>query len=252
MGKRGDKTIAADYIITGQWGDKAVAECQKYGKVNIAVTTKPTKFTSIPAESEWKLSPDALYVHYTDNETVNGVEFKSVPDAKGKLLVADVSSNFMSRPIDFSKHAVGYAGAQKNAGPSGTTVVFVRDDVLGSPLPECPTAMDLKAQGGVEHYAKLAAQRSAMLYETIDGSNGFYKAAVEPASRSRLNAPFVIKGDDPDLTKKFLAAAESEGLTALAGHKSVGGCRASMYNALPVEGVARLCEFMKRFQAANA
>merc|ERR1712217_588038 len=210
--KRGDKTIAADYIITGQWGDKAVAECQKYGKVNIAVTTKPPKFTSIPAESEWKLSPDALYVHYTDNETVHGVEFKSVPDAKGKLLVADVSSNFMMGL--YLKH--------------------------------------MKAQGGVEHYAKLAAQRSAMLYETIDGSNGFYKAAVEPASRSRLNAPFVIKGDDPDLTKKFLAAAESEGLTALAGHKSVGGCRASMYNALPVEGVARLCEFMRRFQAANA
>jgi len=278
--KQGDKTIAADYIITGQWGDKAVAECQKYGKANVAVTTKPTKYTSIPPESEWKLSPDSLYVHYTDNETVNGVEFKSVPDAKGKLLVADVSSNFMSRPIDFSKHAVVYAGAQKNAGPSGTTVVFVREDVMGSPLPECPTALDykaqsdagsmyntpacypvymmglylkhMKAQGGVEHYAKLAAQRSAMLYETIESSNGFYKAAVEPAARSRMNVPFVIKGDDPDLTKKFLAAAESETLTALAGHKSVGGCRASMYNAMPVEGVARLCDFLKRFQAANA
>merc|ERR1711972_1068536 len=277
--KRGDKTIAADYIVTGQWGDKAVAECQKYGKVNVAVTTKPTKFTSIPAESEWKLSPDALYIHYTDNETVNGVEFKSVPDAKGKLLVGDHSSNFMSRAIDWSKHAVIYAGAQKNVGPAGNTIVIARDDVIGSPLPECPTAMDYKVQadggsmyntpscypiyvmglmlkhikqaGGVEHFEKLAAQRSTMLYEAIDSSGGYYKAPVDPACRSRFNHPFVIKGDDADLTKKFLAAAEAEGLTALAGHRSVGGCRASLYNALPLEGVAKLCAFMKRFQEAN-
>jgi len=279
LAKRDGKPLVGDYLVTGQWGDKAQIECNKYGKGNHACNTKSTKFTTIPPASEWKLSDEALYVHYTDNETVNGVEFKSCPDVKGKLLVGDHSSNFMSRAIDWSKHAVVYAGAQKNVGPAGNTIVIARDDVIGSPLPECPTAMDYKVQadggsmyntpscypiyvmglmlkhikqaGGVEHFEKLAAQRSTMLYEAIDSSGGYYKAPVDPACRSRFNHPFVIKGDDADLTKKFLAAAEADGLTALAGHRSVGGCRASLYNAMPLEGVAKLCAFMKRFQEAN-
>merc|ERR1712118_480794 len=210
------------------------------------------KYTTIPPESEWKLNPDALFVHYTINETVNGVEFKTVPDVKGKLLVGDASSNFMSRPIDWEKHACIYAGAQKNIGPSGNTVVIVRDDLVGSAIPECPTAMDWKAQGGIEHFDRLAEQRSTMLYEAIDNSGGFYRRPVDASCRSRVNAPFVIKDDDAELTKKFLAGAEAENLTALAGHRSVGGCRASLYNAMPVEGVARLVTYMKRFQEANS
>ena len=278
--KRGDKKVGGDYIVTGQWGDKAVAECQKYGKASVAVNTKASKYTTIPPESEWKLNPDALFVHYTINETVNGVEFKTVPDVKGKLLVGDASSNFMSRPIDWEKHACIYAGAQKNIGPSGNTVVIVRDDLVGSAIPECPTAMDWKAQGdagsmyntpacypiymmglylkymkeqgGIEHFDRLAEQRSTMLYEAIDNSGGFYRCPVDASCRSRVNAPFVIKDDDAELTKKFLAGAEAENLTALAGHRSVGGCRASLYNAMPVEGVARLVTYMKRFQEANS
>merc|ERR1712038_1427635 len=269
-----------DYIVTGQWGDKAAIECNKYGKANVAVNTKASKYTQIPPESEWKLSLDSVYVHYTDNETVNGVEFKFVPDAKGKLLVCDASSNFCTREIDWEKHACVYAGAQKNVGPSGNCVVIVREDLLGAPLPVCPTAMDwkiqgdagsmyntpacypiymmglmmkyMKEQGGIEHFAKLAEQRSTMLYELMANSGGFYKAPVDPSCQSRVNIPFLVKDDDAELTKKFLAAAEAENLAALAGHRSVGGCRASLYNSLPVEGVARLCAFMKRFQEAHS
>jgi len=278
--RAGDRGVGGDYIVTGQWGDKAVIECNKYGKGNAAVNTKASKYTTIPPESEWKLSPEATYVHYTANETVNGVEFKFVPDAKGKLLVCDVSSNFMTQAIDWEKHACVYAGAQKNVGPSGNTVVIVREDLLGAALPTCPTAMDwkvqadggsmyntpacypiyvmglmlkyMKSQGGIAHFDKLAAQRSTMLYELIENSGGFYKAPVDASCRSRVNVPFVIKGDDADLTKKFLAGAEVENLAALAGHRSVGGCRASLYNSLPIEGVAKLCVYMKRFQAAHA
>merc|ERR1712238_563698 len=229
LAKRDGKPLVGDYIVTGQWGDKAAIECNKY--------------------------------------------------IKGKLLVGDHSSDFMSRSIDWSKHALVYAGAQKNVGPAGNTVVIVREDCIGAPLPECPTAMDykvqadggsmyntpacypiymmglvlkhMKAAGGIEHFEKLAEQRSTMLYDCIDNSNGYYKAPVEVSARSRVNVPFIMKGDDADTTKKFLAEAEAEGMTALAGHRSVGGCRASIYNAMPMEGVAKLCAFMKRFQAAN-
>merc|ERR1711862_740065 len=236
--------------------------------------------TTIPPQSEWKLSPEALFVHYTLNETVNGVEFKTVPDAKGKLLVGDASSNFMSKPIDWDKHACIYAGAQKNIGPSGNTVVIVREDLVGSAIPECPTAMSWKVQGdagsmyntpacypiymmglylkymkkigGIPALQKLTEERSKLLYETIESSNGFYHAPVESNCRSRVNVPFVIKGDDAAITKKFLSATAAEGLAALAGHRSVGGCRASLYNAMPIEGVARLAKFMKKFQEENA
>merc|ERR1719240_2350781 len=276
----GERGASADYLVTGTWGDKAAIECNKYGTGNVACNTKASKYTTIPGPAEWKLSADAKYVHYTLNETVNGVEWKSVPDVGGKLLVGDASSNFMSKPIDWEKHACIYAGAQKNVGPSGNTLVIVRDDLVGSAIPECPTAMDWKVQGdagsmyntpacypiymmgltlkymkqcgGIEHFDRLAEQRSTMLYEAMDASSGFYRCPVDAACRSRVNVPFVIKDDDAELTKKFLAGAEAEGLTALAGHRSVGGCRASLYNAMPVEGVARLVTYMKRFQEANS
>jgi len=275
----GERDAKADYVVTGTWGDKAQQECNKYGVGNIAVSTKSCKFTSIPPMSEWKLSDDAKYVHYTVNETVNGVEFDYVPDVGDKLLIGDHSSNFMCRPIDWTKHACIYAGVQKNAGPAGTTVVIVREDLLGKALPECPTYLNWKVQadggsmyntpacypiymmglylkymkrmGGIEVLQALAEERSKMLYESIEASDGFYRAPVQPSCRSRVNVPFVIKDDDPALSKKFLAEAAEEGLVALAGHRSVGGLRASLYNAMPLEGVAKLCKFMEKFRAEN-
>jgi len=278
LGERGAK---ADYIVTGQWGDKAAIECNKYGKSNRVVDTKSSKYTKIPPQSEWApFDPEAKYVHYCLNETVNGVEFQYVPDVGDKLLVGDHSSNFFANKIDWKKHACIYAGAQKNVGPSGNTVVIVREDLLGKALPECPTAMDWKVQadggsmyntpatypiymmgvylkymkqiGGIPHLKEMAEKRSGMLYDAIESSGGFYKAPVDAGCRSRVNVPFVIKDDDAALTKKFFAEANDEQCVALAGHRSVGGCRASLYNAMPLEGVAKLVVLMKRFQAANA
>jgi len=272
----------ADYLVTGQWGEKAFQECKKYGTAQASCNTKPTKFTSIPDKSSWTLDPEAAYVHYCDNETVNGVEWGYTPDVGSVPLVADMSSNFCSRPVDVSKHAYIYAGIQKNLGPAGMSVGFIRPDFAtgAHESPICPTYCSfkttadsgsmyntpacypiymmglvlkhIKAAGGIEHFEKLAEQRSTMLYDCIDNSNGYYKAPVEVGARSRVNVPFIMKGDDAETTKKFLAGAEAEGMTALAGHRSVGGCRASIYNAMPMEGVAKLCAYMKRFQEANA
>jgi len=277
----GEKGAKADYLVTGTWGEKAAQECNKWGVGNVIATGKPGKYTSIPAKADWKFSADAKYVHYTSNETVNGVEFASSPEVPaGKLLVGDHSSNFMSRKIDWSKYACIYAGAQKNVGPAGVTIVIVREDLLGKELAECPTALSwktyadqgsmyntpscypiymmglylkhVKATGGVEKYQQLADQRSKMLYDVIESSNGFYTAPVHKDCRSRMNVPFLVKGDDTDLTKKFLKLSEEAGLSALAGHRSVGGCRASIYNAMPVEGVAKLCAFMRKFATDSA
>jgi len=277
----GERGAEADYLVTGTWGTKAAEECNKYGKANVIFTTKSTKFTTIPPDSEWKdkLTPGAKYVHYCLNETVNGVEWDHVPDVpEGTILVGDHSSNFCSKKIDWKKHAVIYAGAQKNAGPAGLTITIVREDLLGKELSECPTAFSWKAYapdsmyntppayaiymmglyvkymldaGGIEKFNDLADKKSKMLYELMDASGGFYKAPVQPNCRSRMNIPFLIKNDDADLTKKFFKEAEAIGCTALAGHRSVGGCRASVYNALPLEGVAKLAQFMEKFQKAN-
>merc|ERR1712194_517690 len=210
--------------------------------------------------------------HYTSNETVNGVEFKEVPAVEGQtLLVADWSSNFMSKAIDWTKHAMIYAGAQKNIGPAGVTVVIVREDLLGKELAECPTSLGYqvyakadsmynmglyleycKKNGGIPTLDAAAEKRATLLYSTIDDSNGFYTCPVDKACRSRMNVPFVIKGDDAALTKEFLADTKAMGMTNLAGHRSVGGCRASLYNAMPIEGVARLANFMDKFRAKHS
>merc|ERR1719240_882216 len=276
LGERGAK---ADYIVTGVWGEKAHQECNKYGLGNVVISSKSCKFTSIPSVSDWNLSDDAKYVHYTLNETVNGVEFDYVPDVGDIPLVGDHSSSFMSRPIDWAKHACIYAGVQKNAGCAGNTVVIVREDLLGKALPDCPTYLNWKIQadggsmyntpacypiymmglylkymkriGGIEPLQVLAEKRSKMLYETIEASDGFYRAPVQPSCRSRVNVPFVIYDDDAALSKKFLSEAAEEGLVALSGHRSVGGLRASLYNAMPLEGVAKLCKFMKKFHGQN-
>merc|ERR1712232_499302 len=243
--------------------------------------TKPSKFTQIPPQSEWGACPESVYLHYTSNETVNGVEFKDVPKVDGKtLLVCDASSNFMSKAIDWEKHAMVYAGAQKNIGSAGVTVVIVREDLLGKELAECPTALSYqvfakadsmyntpscyaiyvmglylnyaKKNGGIANFDALAEKRAKLLYDNIDNSGGFYTCPVDKACRSRMNVPFVIKGDDAKLTKLFLAEAKAAGMTNLAGHRSVGGCRASLYNAMPIEGVARLAQFMDKFRAKRA
>jgi len=276
LGKTGAK---ADYLVTGQWGEKAVAECKKWGAPSVVADGKPKKYTHIPAPSEWKLSQDAEYFHYCSNETVNGVEFKEVPEVQVPLVV-DHSSNFFSKPIDFKKHVCIYAGAQKNIGPAGVTVVIVRDDFLSKELDLCPTAFSwktyakadsmyntpscyaiymmglylkyVKEVGGVAHFDKLADERSKLVYEAISNSGGFYACPVAKECQSRMNVPFVIKGDDAALTKEFLAESAKAGLACLAGHRSVGGCRASLYNAMPMEGAAKLADFMAKFQAKHS
>jgi phosphoserine aminotransferase len=270
---------AADYLITGQWGEKAHKECAKYGKANAACNTKASKFTTITDKAEWKLSDDAKYVHYCMNETVNGVEFKDIPEVKAPL-VADMSSNFMSRPIHCDKHAFIYAGIQKNLGPAGMAVCIADQSQLGKSLPICPGYLDwkgcvdaesmantpacytwyimglylkyTKAKGGLSYWDELADKKSGMIYDTIDDSNGFYTAPVVKEYRSRMNVPFQILGGNEDLEKKFLKEAEKVKLFTLAGHRSVGGCRASLYNGMPLEGVETLRSFMKSFAEENA
>jgi len=276
----GSKT-KADYLVTGQWGEKAVKEAGKYGTGQTACNTKPSKFTTIPKKEDWKLDPEAAYVHYCDNETVNGVEFSSTPEVGDVPLVADMSSNFVSRSINISKHAVIYAGVQKNLGPSGMCVSILSPHAVSgaNEMKICPTYCSWKTMtendsmyntpacytiyamgeylkytkkvGGVAHWEELSAKKSSMIYDVIDGSDGFYNGPVEKGCRSRMNIPFTIAGDDEALTKKFLAEAQKVKLYTLAGHRSVGGCRASVYNGMPLEGVETLRNFMKSFADEN-
>lgn len=271
----------ADYLITGQWGEKAYKECEKYGTSQAACNSKSTKFTSIPGKADWKLDPEAAYVHYCDNETVNGVEFGYTPDVGAVPLVADMSSNFCSRQVDVSKHAYIYAGIQKNLGPAGLSVGFLHPDFATGKheLGICPTYCSWKTcadngsmyntpacftlyvmgeylkytkkVGGIPYWEELSAKKSSMIYDAIDGSDGFYKCPVEKSARSRMNIPFTILGGNEDMEKKFLDGAKKEKLFTLAGHRSVGGCRASLYNGMPVEGVEKLRDFMKLFMDEN-
>ncbi|XP_063605860.1 probable phosphoserine aminotransferase [Penaeus indicus] len=270
----------ADYIVTGSWSSKAAKEASKYGSVNL-VFPKLEKYTTIPDKASWKLDPEAAYVYYCANETVEGVEFQYVPEVpEGVPLVCDMSSNFFSRPVDVSKYGVIYGGAQKNIGCSGVTVVIVREDLLGSPLPVCPSVLDyavmaknkslyntpptfaihvvsevlawVKREGGLEEMQRRSLEKSKMLYSVIDESNGFYNNPVDATARSRMNVVFRVgEGGKDELEAKFISQAASQGLLSLKGHRSVGGIRASIYNAITIEDVRRLAEFMKTFLKEN-
>jgi len=276
----GTKT-KADYLVTGQWGEKACKETNKYGKGQEACNTKSTKFTTIPNKSEWKLDPEAAYVSYCCNETVNGVEFSYTPDVGMVPLVGDHSSNFCSRPIDVKKHAYIYAGIQKNLGPAGMSVGIIRPDFATgqNELSICPTYCSWKTcadagsmyntpacytiyvmgeylkytkkVGGLKYWAEKSDIKSGLIYSAIDDSDGFYRAPVAKDCRSRMNIPFIIMDGNEALEKKFLDEAKKEKLYTLAGHKSVGGLRASLYNGMPVEGAEKLRDFMKSFMDEN-
>eukprot|EP00747_Dinoflagellata_sp_TGD_P149258 gnl/TRDRNA2_/TRDRNA2_176997_c0_seq5.p1 gnl/TRDRNA2_/TRDRNA2_176997_c0~~gnl/TRDRNA2_/TRDRNA2_176997_c0_seq5.p1 ORF type:complete len:369 (-),score=103.92 gnl/TRDRNA2_/TRDRNA2_176997_c0_seq5:196-1302(-) len=276
----GTKT-KADYLITGQWGEKAHKEAAKYCTAQASCNTKSSKFTTIPKKADWKLDSEAAYVHYCMNETVNGVEWAETPEVGDVPLVADMSSNFVSKPIDVAKHAVIYAGVQKNLGPAGMCVNIIRPDVASgkNELKICPTYCSWKTLveadsmyntpacftiyvmgeylkytkkvGGVKYWEEMSAKKSGMIYDIIDNSNGFYSCPVDKSCRSRMNLPFTICGDDEALTKKFLEDAKKVKLYTLAGHRSVGGCRASLYNGMPMEGVEALGNFMKSFCDEN-
>lgn len=267
----------ADYVNTGAWSKKAIAEAKKYCQVNVAASGEASDFLAIPAQSEWQLDPKAAYVHYTPNETISGVEFNWTPEVGDVPLVADMSSNILSRPVDVSKYGLIYAGAQKNIGPAGLAVVIVRDDLIGEALPMTPTVMDFKVQadadsmsntpptyswylaglvfkwlkdkGGLAAMAELNRRKAGKLYDAIENSGGFYRSPVSPADRSLMNVPFLLASTE--LEKPFLEEAGKAGLKTLSGHRSVGGMRASIYNAMPEEGIDRLVEFMQDFARRN-
>jgi phosphoserine aminotransferase len=262
----------ADYVLTGEWSKKAIKEAQAYCDVHVAASSEDKKFTYAP--KDWKVRADAAYVHYCSNETIGGVEYHDVPDAKGLPLVADASSHILSRPLDVSKFGLIYAGAQKNIGPAGLTIVIVRDDLVGKAQKGTPSVMDyqqqaaadsmlntpatyamyiaglvfkwLKTQGGLAEMEKRNIAKAKLLYDYLDRSS-FYKNPVAPADRSRMNVPFTLA--DAKLDDEFLKGAEKEGMVQLKGHRLVGGMRASIYNAMPVEGVQALVEYMKDFGA---
>lgn len=268
----------ADYIVTGCWSAKAAKEAEKYGKVNL-VFPKCGDYTSIPAKSEWNLNPEASYVYYCANETIHGVEVHDVPETNGIPIVCDMSSNILSRPVDVSKFGVIFAGAQKNIGCAGVTLVIVREDLLGKALKETPTIFDykvqvgnnscyntpptygiyimglvfewLKKQGGSEAMAKLNDQKAALIYDQCRNSNGFYVSPVDKDCRSYMNVPLRILDGREDLEKKFVEEAHREKMVQLKGHRSVGGLRISLYNAIAVEEVEKLVTFMKEFQKSN-
>ena len=268
---------AMDFVLTGSWSHKSQLEAGKYGQARVAATAQDTGFHSIPTPSSWRLSDDASYVHICSNETIHGVEFQALPDlhALGSQapLVVDFSSHVCSRPVDWSRVGLAFGGAQKNLGPAGLTVVVVRDDLLGHALPACPSAFDyqlvadhesmyntpptysiymagltfawLKSQGGVAAMEARNQAKAKLLYDFIDGSQ-LYTNPVDVAVRSRMNVPFFLR--DGALDEAFLAGAKAAGLLQLKGHKSVGGMRASIYNAMPLEGVQALVDYMRAFE----
>jgi len=271
----GDKK-SADYVNTGQWSKKAIAEAKRYCEPNVVASAEDDNFTSIPAFDQWTVNPDAAYLHYTPNETIGGVEFNWVPDVDVPR-VADMSSTILSRPIDVSQFGLIYAGAQKNIGPAGLTIVVVRRDLLGRARAETPAMLNyqiaadndsmyntpptfglylaglvfqwLKDQGGLAAIEQVNRRKAEKLYSAIDNS-AFYANPVELRSRSLMNVPFTLANSDFD--KLFLAEAEEAGLLNLKGHRSVGGMRASIYNAVTEQAVEALIEFMRVFEQRNA
>ncbi|CAA0100635.1 Phosphoserine aminotransferase [BD1-7 clade bacterium] len=272
----GDKG-AADYVNTGQWSKKAIKEAKRYADVNVVASSEDDNFASIPAFDSWNLNADAAYLHYTPNETIGGVEFFWEPETQGVPLVADMSSTILSRPVDVSKFGVIYAGAQKNIGPAGLTLVIVRKDLLGNAADATPTMLDwktiadndsmyntpptyavylaglvfkwLKKQGGLDAMEQINRRKAEKLYGYIDASD-FYANPVEIASRSLMNVPFTLA--NADLDKAFLKGADEIGLLNLKGHRSVGGMRASIYNAVPEQAIDDLIAYMQKFAAENA
>ena len=273
---RGKKS--ADYINTGEWSQKAIKEAKKYCAVNIAASSEKENFSCVPTQDRWTLDPAAAYVHYTPNETIGGVEFNWVPDVDAQVpLVSDMSSSILSRPLDVARFGLIYAGAQKNMGPAGLTIVIVREDLLGVTLPGTPTMFDykihadndsmyntpptyamyimglvlewLKRNGGLIAMEKVNIAKAKLLYDLLDASD-FYHCPVVESDRSRMNVPFTLK--NPSLDGTFLQQSQARGLIQLKGHRSVGGMRASIYNAMPIEGVATLVEFMREFEINHA
>lgn len=266
----------ACYIKTGAWSEKAIKDAQPYCEVIVSASSEDSKFTTIPDTATWALDNDAAYLHYTSNETIHGVEFQSCPESKDLTLVSDMSSNILSRKIDVSRYGLIYAGAQKNIGPAGLTIVIVRDDLVGFAPKTVPSVFNyaeqaknqsmlntpatyswylaglvlkwLKEQGGVEAIEQRNIAKAAKLYEAIDNSS-LYSNPVDVPFRSRMNVPFVLADDNLD--KPFLAAAEANGLFELKGHRSVGGMRASIYNAMSEAGVQALIDFMAEFERTH-
>ena len=265
---------AADYVVTGHWGKTALKQVKHYVQAHVAASGEAGGFRDIPPRADWTLTPGAAYVHVTANETIHGVEFREIPEVGDVPLFADFSSSIVSEPLDVSRFGVIYAGAQKNLGPVGVSVVIVHRDLLeragqpradildyrshvkGESMLNTPPTWNwylaglvfkwMLAEGGVEEFAARNARKSALLYRTIDGSDGFYRNEVAPAVRSRMNVPFFLR--DEALDKPFLAEAKDAGLISLKGHRALGGMRASIYNAMPEAGVEALAAFMRDFQ----
>lgn len=272
---RGKKT--ADYLNTGEWSKKAISEAKKYCEVNVVASSADKNFSYAPTQDQWKLNPDAAYVHYCSNETIGGVEIFWTPDVGQVPLVADMSSHILSRPIDVSKYALIYAGAQKNIGPAGLAIIIVREDLIGETLPATPSMYDykihadnesmyntpptfaiyvaglvfkwLKAKGGLGAMEKTNIEKANLLYDYLDTTD-FYGSPTAVENRSRMNIPFTLKNEALD--DEFLKQAKALGLMQLKGHRSVGGMRASIYNAMPIEGVRVLVDFMKGFEKSNS
>ncbi|MBI1173988.1 MAG: 3-phosphoserine/phosphohydroxythreonine transaminase [Sideroxydans sp.] len=268
---RGKQT--ADYVNTGEWSKKAIGEANKFCSANVVASSADKGFSYVPAFDTWQCNKDAAYLHYTSNETIGGVEFNWVPDTGDVPLVGDMSSHILSRPVEVAKYGLIYAGAQKNIGPAGLTIVMVRDDLIGQAAPGTPTMLDykthadsdsmyntpptfaiymaglvfqwLKQRGGVAAMEQTNIAKAGLLYGAIDASSGFYNCPVAVSDRSRMNVPFTLQ--DSSLDGEFLKQAEEHGLLQLKGHRSVGGMRASIYNAMPLEGVQALVDFMQQF-----
>ncbi|MEI7796628.1 MAG: 3-phosphoserine/phosphohydroxythreonine transaminase [Methylococcaceae bacterium] len=271
----GAKTKAC-YVKTGAWSEKAIKDAQSYCDVVVSAESEGCNYTRIPNVADWEIDPEAAYLHYTSNETIHGVEFQTTPDAKGLPLVCDMSSNILSRFVDVSEFGLIYAGSQKNMGAAGVTVVIVRDDLLGQCLKTVPPVFNyaeqtknqsmlntpttyswylmglvlkwVQAQGGVSAMEQRNIAKSAKLYQAIDNST-LYRNPVEIVSRSRMNVPFILANEALD--KEFLTTAEAAGLNELKGHRSVGGMRASIYNAMPESGVDALISFMQEFERTH-
>jgi len=266
----------ADYVNTGEWSKKSIKEAKKYCSVNVAASSEDKGFTYIPPQAGWKLSKDAAYVHICTNETIGGLEYHWVPDTGAVPLVADMSSHILSRPVDVTKYGLIYGGAQKNIGPAGLTLVIVRDDLIGQAAAFTPSAFDYKLQaeadsmyntpatyaiyiaglvfkwakqqGGLAEIERRNIAKAKLLYDYLDQSK-FFVSPVEPRDRSRMNVPFKLKNEALD--EEFLKGAKARGMVQLKGHRSVGGMRASIYNAMPIEGVRQLVAYLGEFEGKH-